>query len=339
LIISIESPRFTDRKWMACQEMLNNLRRKYDSFFFDIPWQQLKEQQLSLKRADKHQHRFGIFDGDSCVGWVFAQGRNAGEPEQSLFCSLDADYDRIPREFSRIVAEALARLLESYGLSELEYMGNCQRTIEPAEHWMGKRLNLLNRFQLVRANANNDIMDKWLREFPAKYPSLRLEFHDQLPDNYIVRFTELFTQFFREMPDERNRGVKFHITPEIFRMHDKWRRENNRAMYIFTLHDKDDMIGFTNAMIARHDPANAYQAMSGIVSKYRGKGLSKWLKAALFRKIGEDFPGNKSMITDMRAVNYPIQAVNEQMGYKLTSEGAEYSILLEKLKEFAAQKV
>ena len=337
-MIPIDNPEFTDRKWMACQEMLNNLRRKYDSLFFDIPWQRLKEQQLSLKRSDRYQHRFGVFDGEICVGWVVVQARNIGEPEQALFCSLDADYDRIPLEFNRIVAGELIRLLKAYELTELYYMGECQRTVEPAECWMGKRLNIVTRFQLERDKANNDLINQWLHDFPIKFPSLRLEFHDPIPDSYIERFTELLTQFFREMPDENNHCLDFHITPEIFRMHDKWRRENNRTLYIYTIHDGDKMIGLTNAMIVKHDTTGVFQAMTGVISEYRGKGLSKWLKAALFRKIGEDFPDNKYMMTVMRAVNYPIQAVNAQLGYKLISEGAEYSITLENLKKFMSQK-
>jgi GNAT superfamily N-acetyltransferase len=193
-------------------------------------------------------------------------------------------------------------------------------------------LNILNRFQLERISAHKDLIDNWLQEFPTRYPSLRLEFHKVIPDKYLVRYAELFTQFLNEMPRERDRGRKYNISPEILRNLDEWRRKNDRFLYIFTLHDdRDNMIGFTNAMVAGHDPSNVYQAMTGVISEYRGKGLSKWLKAALFRKIGEDFPDNEFMTTDMRAVNYPIQKVNEQMGYKLISEGAEYNVSLDNL--------
>lgn len=319
---------------MACQELLVALRRKYNSFFFDIPWQRLKEQHLSLLRTDKHQYRYGVFDEGKAVGWVIARGRDIGGADPSLVSNLDADYERIPREFSMTVGAELEKLLEKYGLQELEYMANCRRTVEPAEHWMGKRVNILNRFQLERTEANYNIMDRWLSEFPEKFPSLRLEFHKVIPDKYLVRFAELFTQFMNEMPRERDRGRKYNIGPEILRNLDEWRRANDRFLFIYTMHDdRDNMTGFTNAMVAGHDPSNAYQAMTGVTSEYRGKGLSKWLKAALFRKIGEDFPDNKYMTTDMRAVNFPIQKVNEQMGYKLISEGAEYSVSLESLRQ------
>lgn len=94
------------------------------------------------------------------------------------------------------------------------------------------------------------------------------------------------------------------------------------------------MIGHSNALIAEADPSDAYQAVTGVNREYRGCGLSRWLKAALFFKVGEDFPANKTMTTVMRATNAPIQKVNAEMGYALQSSGYEFDVTAEGLRRY-----
>ena len=95
------------------------------------------------------------------------------------------------------------------------------------------------------------------------------------------------------------------------------------------------MIGHSNASISGPHPKDVYQSLTGIASGHRGQGLSRWLKAALFKKVVEDFPTLESLTTDMRAVNEPIQKVNAQIGYELLSQGHEYRIEISALRAVA----
>jgi hypothetical protein len=139
----------------------------------------------------------------------------------------------------------------------------------------------------------------------------------------------------REMPTERKTQKQFKMTVDEVKQDLEWRRKNNMYVYTYTLFDiNGTMIGHTNAMINGNDPSDAYQAMTGVNREYRGRGLSRWLKAALFFKVGEDFSSNETMTTDMRATNVPIQKVNAEMGYSLISSGYEFEISVEGLSKF-----
>jgi len=333
-IISIDNPEFTDRHWQKCQELLAGLRRKYNSIFPETSWQELKKQQLSAVRTMDNQYRFAVYDNDSAVGWVVIGGRNIGGDEPTLYSFMDACYDNIPPGLSKIVAAEVAGLLKKYGLPELEYVSNTKRMSQVARHWNAAKLNILNRYRLVRNEANQTKIREWLTRTPRDNPNLTMRFFRIVPDEHLERYAALYTQFLNEMPKEKKDDNKYNITPAEIREYESWRRKNNRHQYTFAIHDDhDNMIAYTNGTIYGLDPTNVYQAMTGVIDEYRGRGLSKWLKAALFKKIGEDFPANKYLTTDMRAVNLPIQKVNAQMGYELISEGAEFKVTLEKLKK------
>jgi len=180
-------------------------------------------------------------------------------------------------------------------------------------------------------------MKQWLDTVPRANPDLRLEFFDSVPDEYLASHTSLFVQFIRDMPTEREQETPFYMDNEEAKRQAEWHRQNNIFLYTYALFDQDNnMVAHTNASIDSSDPKDVYQSMTGVERKYRGRGLSKWLKAALFIKVGEDFPENEMMTTDMRAVHKPIQKVNAQMGYVLESQGNEYVIDLESLHRFLA---
>ena len=332
-IVALNDPRMTDSHWQALQSLLDNLRLRFDSFYPEISWRKIKEQKLSLLKTDPHQHIYVAVNGDNVVGYITSGGRNIGQPDQSLYLYMDADFENVPREYSLAVAAEMVRLLENYGISEIEYVSNSKRMSQPVDRWHGTQLNILNRYRLIRKAANNGVIERWLENIPERNGDMRLEFYEIMPENYLEQYAELYSRLLSEMPQEGDGNKEYHVTAEEIRMYEEWRRKNHRHQYYFLLHDRGDNIaGFSNANIDDLDPTEVYQSLTGVIGGYRGRGLSKWLKAALFEKIGEDFPDNKVMITDMRAVNEPIQKVNAQMGYELVGEGGEFRVTLENLR-------
>jgi hypothetical protein len=141
------------------------------------------------------------------------------------------------------------------------------------------------------------------------------------------------------MPQEREEELPFVLDRNNLRRFEETRRAARSHLYTVALLDETGtMIGHSNAFISDSNPEDVYQAMTGIDRAFRGRGLSRWLKAALFTKVGGDFPANVSFTTDMRAVNEPILRVNAQMGYELQSSGHEYRIELDRLREVAPSR-
>lgn len=334
-LIHITDEAFTDKHWQAYYSLMEILFEKYKSPMARVGWEKVKVRFLSLMDIDPDYYRFVVFDEETAVGWADLNVQSPGTSEQNVSVRIDAVYERAPDEFEKLVATEFLRLLDERKSTTAHLMAPSQRISAIARHWSSKELNRLDRFQLHRQKANISLMRSWLNKIPKANPDLSLRFFSPIPEKHLVVHTELFVTYIREMPTERETEIPFQMTIDEVRRDMRWRAKNDVYIYTCALFDSSDkMIAHSNASITGADPDDVYQAMTGVNREYRGRGLSRWLKAALFFKVGEDFPGNKTMTTDMRSANAPIQKVNAEMGYVLQSSGHEFEVRAEGLRGF-----
>ncbi|MGD8605568.1 MAG: hypothetical protein PVF49_13455 [Anaerolineales bacterium] len=334
-ILHITDSDFSDRDWQAYYTLLETLHERFHSRFARVGWEQTKERFLSLADADPNYRRFIIFDGQTAVGWADFNVLAASTSAQTFNAILEPIYDEAPAEFERIVADEFLRLMEEHRAGSVHIMAATQRVAAIARRWHACALNRLDTFRLLRAKAQTARMRSWLETYPKENPSLRLEFFSPVPEEHLAAHTESLVRYIAEMPTERESITEFRYTVEEARRDSEWRQKNRIHIYTFALFDSTGtMIGNSNAVINESDPTDVYQAMTGVDKEYRGRGLSRWLKAALFFKVGEDFPANETMTTDMRAANAPIQKVNAEMGYILLHSGHEFDLTAEGLRDF-----
>jgi hypothetical protein len=324
--VKMNSEQFGEKQWQELEKLSETLHKKYNSPYYRTTWQNTRDQVLNVYKMEKSANFFAVFENDKMVGMGMIRLRNEGEPDQSAFFAGDADFDAIPEEFAKLSGRMVAEHLGKFKCDKIWVMTATQRISDMIRYWGIKELNRIDRFVLNRQTANYDMINECLNTIPAQNPDLRMKFYTEIPEKYIKRYAMLFQRFIDEMPTERELdGPKSTLSAEQVRHYAELRKKNNRYLYCLALHDTNDvMIAHTNGFISGDDPTDTYQAMTGVVERYRGRKLAKWLKAALFMKVGEDFPGNKTFTTDMRAVNDPIQYINTQMGFKQVSDGNEF---------------
>lgn len=325
--LDVSAPDFDDTRWQKYQELLSELNRRYQSPFSQTPPAELKQRNLSFLESMQNYHRFVISQSDQFVGWADFQVRNAGTPQQAARFHYDALYDDPPSALVVQLGAEIKRLLTDYGCSSTFLSAVDSRGSALARAWGARELSRISRYQLVRSDANSEVIESWLTELPMRNPELGLRIFRTMPEEYVEGFAKLLNQFMNDMPKERESEKPFHVDADELRRRWIWREKNDVRVYTAVLLDcKDQPVAFSYCSISLYDPTDAHQAMTGVERSYRGRDLSKWLKAVLFREVGRDFPDNKTMTTEMRAVNEPIQRVNRQMGYQQRSDGAEFEI-------------
>lgn len=328
---------FSDSHWQRTFQLLVKLHEKYDSAIATDDWSALKERSASYRNINPNYFHFVTLHDNDVVGWLNGEVRKGPDGKTVAFCRFDTLYEDPPPDYATATAAALADIVGRSDCSTLYFMAANQRTARLADSWSATRFCRLDRYRLFRSKANYDVINSWLEEYPRRFPELKAVLMETVPDNLIDDYIELWRSFVEDMPKEGELSIPFTLTKEEWRRREVWRRTGGQHMYVIALvNEKGRMIGHTNGFISEQNPTEMYQAMTGIAASYRGKGLSKWLKATLFTKVGEDFPNNEYLVTDMRAVNEPIHAVNTQMGFELISQGFEYLISLDHLKAAAA---
>ncbi len=320
----------SDEDWRGYDALLAGLHDEYGALYARQPWEDLKAKTLSQRETEARAHMDLLLVDGSPAAWLGF--RPLGE-RGNLMLDCVADFGL--GQPALAAAERIEALLRRYGFDRIFAMLPDRRACELLESWGAGKLNRVDRYRIRRSTAETATLHRWLEEIPAANPDLKLVLWSELPPERFARLAELFNTFFREMPTEREDEIPYEVDVEYMRRSATWRKRNDGHFYVAALLDeRDEIVAYSCSPFSGADPGTAYQAMTGVESDRRGRGLSKWLKAALFLRIGQDFPTNTEMVTDMRAANAPILAVNAAMGYQLASEGGEYELSLAQLVAF-----
>ncbi len=79
------------------------------------------------------------------------------------------------------------------------------------------------------------------------------------------------------------------------------------------------------------------QGMTGVKEEYRGRGLGKWLKAAMLLKVREEFPQVKVVSTRNASSNAAMLSINDRLGSRSHKEGTVGQITVEALEAYLSR--
>ena len=326
-VFTVGEDDITDEQWRGYFELHKELSERYDTPYSLVSWQTTRDRTLSRQSSERGNERAFILLDNQFAAWGGFNGRNIGTPGQAAFFMFDFIDQFTSPELERAIIEPIGRWMDKYDLKESFGVVNDAHRKQMAQRWGAKKLSRLDEYVLDRKSARQDKIEEWLTVTPRKHANLRLEFFQLLPERLVEPFSELLVETLGDMPEEADGGLPFHATVQDERKLERWRQKNGLTLYKYLLFDQgNELVAMTLVDVDLNNPANAFQQMTGITERYRGKGLAKWLKAAMYKKLGEDFPGSQRLITSMRSKNEPMTAINDQMGFQLVRRGVEYKL-------------
>lgn len=337
-MLFIHDREFTDRCWQKYFELLSLLHKKYKATLTPKNWQELKKRYLSLYNQFPEYRNMVVFENDRPIIWADLRVFSPGKPEKTLFLSFHGDFGVMPVEIEKAILKLYLDEMARYECSEAYTTLLNDHLQKYAVRWGAEELCRQDQYYLYRDKANHEVMRSWIDNISSANPNLRMELYDSIPDRIIPEFIRKLERNLREMPQEGRGGMPFNINEEEFKKQQDWHRQNNVVIYNYILFDDNDKIAGTTAVyINRNNLKTIHQLMTGVEKQYRRRGLAKWLKSRMFFKIGEDFPENEIIITEMRAVNDPILSINGRMGYVLERSGKEYKFKSKNLDKYYRQ--
>ncbi len=338
-VLRVGEDDISDQHWQGYFELLKELKARYQTPYSLVSWESTRNRALSRLKEEKGNQRAIILEDGKHVAFAGLAGRNVGTPQQTAFFVFDLLDDHVSPDLERVIVEQIDGWMDQFGLDESFGVANDAHREKVVRHWGAQELSRLDEYALERKAVNEAAVESWLNTIPACNPDLKLEFYQMLPDEYVEPFAELLKETLRAMPEEAEGGIPFHDTVQNENEAEERRRNNGMTAYKYLLFDaQDDMIAMTIVDIDLDNPLNVFQLMTGITRKYRGHGLGKWLKAAMFRKLGEDFPANERITTSMRSLNKPMQAINARMGFELVRRGYEFKLTRETIETYLRKR-
>jgi RimJ/RimL family protein N-acetyltransferase len=276
-------------------------------------------------RKELSDYRGAVLEGrNGFCGCMILNRIKKDAPGEHVRWMLDTFLDELSMGLIRRIARWV---LFRYSLPTYAILGSHEKRNDALARALGGRIAARRRYYTLKVkDVRRTLMDSWVHEAQVKNRDLRLRFFDSVPEKYLEEYCALFTRFLREMP--RGSAVWLPvIRPERIRKQQRMNKKSDSVSYTsLLLNRKGSIVGHTNVFIRRRKPQIAHQFMTGVSREYRGRGLGRWMKGAMFRKLVRDFPELEEIRTDTNPRNRWMIAINDQMGYRYSYSLTEFKI-------------
>jgi len=191
---------------------------------------------------------------------------------------------------------------------------------------VGARVARVNRAsELVLADVDWTMVGNWVRAERARALGYRLELIDgEFPERLradAVTFRHIMQTAPREDLDTGDVFVDADFVAEL----DQAMVEGGRTGWtVLVRGPAGACVGGTEVTFEPGDPAAAIQNSTGIDPSHRGLGLAKWAKATMLEWIRDQRPQVACIRTENAFSNVPMLAINEALGFKVTSSRTEW---------------
>ena len=297
------------------------------------------EEQM-MKRDDpfRIQHRYEVSRDGAMLSWLYCESITPGTPEyESNKQFFGADIFVDPKHRRQRLATSwfalVAQLMDRHGCTVL----NLYSELEPGHQflkWIGaepKLTEIENRLKL--ADLDWEMVERWAAEGAARSPQTKLEFYDgKIPESMWAEFAPQYSALINTIPFEEMDHGEIKITPD--QMREWYARMEMRGdlQHSVVAREADGSIsGITDVDWAPYRRTIIHQQLTGVHPHARGRGLGKWIKAAMLLHIRELYPDAQWISTDNAGSNAPMLAINHQLGFKQHRAGTEYQISRERL--------
>ena len=192
--------------------------------------------------------------------------------------------------------------------------------------------------QLVMKDVDWDLIESWVTEGSQRSPDLRMDFYLSIPDSILDEYCNVYTEVLNQAPrDEISLGDEV-FTPTKWKKEEEQAKESGRTWISAVAITEDGKIaGLTDVGYEPSKPTIVYQFLTGVQENFRGRGLGKWLKAAMLQKIRDEYPDVEVLTTSNATSNEPMLAINQKMGFRIKLESYMFELDVERVKEYLSQ--
>jgi len=193
--------------------------------------------------------------------------------------------------------------------------------------------------QLKMVDLDRKLIQEWLEQGQKNAAEFELGFwegnypQEQLQE--IVKLLDLTNQ----QPFGDLEVEEMHITPEQLIEMEKMdkARGNQRCTFYVLEKASQKFAGYTETVWNPNRPEILRQDMTGVFPQYRGKGLGRWLKAAMLDRMLNLHPEIKFVRTTNADTNAAMLRINNELGFKPYMTSILWQMEITKVQEYLNQ--
>jgi GNAT superfamily N-acetyltransferase len=291
------------------------------------------EEVMNREHPFEFEYRYEIARDGQMLSYFFAATSRPGSPaydtnKQFLWADASVHRDHRRRGIGRAWIPLALELMDRHGCTTLT-MGSEEESGHAFLNWMGAEGRFSgaeNRLELSAVDWA--IVRRWAEVGPKLSPASKLEvYHGHLPQEMWEDYCPQFTAMLNTMPWEQMEHGEIAVTPaQLAEWYARMDIEGTTEYTMLTREPDGIISGITDMQYAPYKPTMIHQGFTGVRTDARGRGLGKWLKAAMLLHVREIYPKLERVVTENAGSNAPMLAINKKMGFREYRAGTEYQI-------------
>lgn len=188
-----------------------------------------------------------------------------------------------------------------------------------------------NRLDLRR--VDRDLVGQWIADGPARAPGYRVQFvSGRTPPELLGHVAEAINVM-NTAPRENLDMSDTPVTADLVRAYEDAALAAGEQLWAYYAVEEASgrFVGLTTILIQPGTPDRVWVGDTGVDPAHRGRGLGKWLKAAITRRILDELPEVRWVITWNAGSNDAMLAINEGLGFSTAAVHTTWQIATEAL--------
>lgn len=184
---------------------------------------------------------------------------------------------------------------------------------------VGLSKSLTERISRLRmADIDWSMIDGWIARAPERAVGYHLRYLEApIPDENIENWCRVL-DVMNTAPLEDLDLTLSQTSPEKWRERERaWNERGDHLEAFVAVHEPSGLfVGYTDVVFETHRPDVAHQVDTAVDPAHRDRGLGRWLKAEMARRIAAEHPSVDRIFTANVGSNEPMLSINKAMGFE-----------------------
>jgi len=201
--------------------------------------------------------------------------------------------------------------------------------------WFGAQPAMVLRENRLNLRAVDvELVARWIAEGPVRAPGYRLEFvAGRTPPELVDRVADVYNVMNSAPREDLDMG-DIPITADLVREQEEAALAAGQRLWAFYAVEESSgrLVGLTTIMIRPGTPDRVWVGDTGVDLQHRGRGLGKWLKAAITERILTELPEVRWVITWNAGSNDAMLGINTELGFRTVAVHTTWQIATDQLR-------
>jgi mycothiol synthase len=278
-----------------------------------------------------------LWEDDKIIAELFSSVGLHEDNQHLMYLSMGVLQPYRKKGYSKLLLPKLVEMAETYSRTLVTFDTSSRLPAGGlvAEHLGAKKGIETHTNQLTLAEVDKALLETWVNTAKTTAKDFEMALWTGYPEEEIVDIAKMI-EVMNTAPKDNLEVEDFKVDPEVLRQFDAYNRVRNIEFWMMYIRHKPtgELAGYTQTYWSPEKPENVTQGDTGVLPKYRGHGLGKWLKAAMIQKVLAERPIVKRIRTGNADSNAPMLAINHALGFKPYIAETVWQIEVEKIRSY-----